>query len=224
MMLLGDVRAEVASVCGRMAASGLVVGTSGNVSARSGDLVAVSPSGLDYADLTAELVGVHRLDGSAVAAPLAPTSEMPLHLAVYTATGAGAIVHTHSPAATAASVLLDEVPAVHYQVAAFGGPVAVAPYATFGTGGLAANVVAALHGRTACLMANHGAVAIGPDWAPPTAARSTWNGCATCTCGRPRPAPRGCCPPRRSTWWRGSSPATASGHQDGSRENRDGRR
>ncbi len=163
MMLLGDVRAEVAAVCGRMAASGLVVGTSGNVSARSGNLVAVSPSGLDYADLTAELVGVHRLDGSAVAAPLAPTSEMPLHLAVYTATGAGAIVHTHSPAATATSALVDEVPAVHYQVAAFGGPVAVAPYATYGTGDLAANVVAALHGRTACLMANHGAVAIGPD-------------------------------------------------------------
>jgi L-fuculose-phosphate aldolase len=161
-VLLGDVRAEVASACRRMAASGLVVGTSGNVSMRSGDLVAVSPSGLDYDALTAELVGVHRLDGSPVAAPLDPSSELPLHLAVYAATGAAAIVHTHSPAATATSALVDEVPAVHYQVAAFGGPVAVAPYATYGTAELAANVAAALRGRTACLMANHGAVSTGP--------------------------------------------------------------
>jgi L-fuculose-phosphate aldolase len=133
------------------------------VSAREGDLVAVSPSGLDYAELTPGLVGVHRLDGAAVDAPLHPTSEMPLHLGVYATTDAGAIVHTHSPAATAAAALVDELPAVHYQVAAFGGPVAVAPYATYGTAELAENVCAALRGRTACLMANHGALAIGPD-------------------------------------------------------------
>jgi L-fuculose-phosphate aldolase len=74
-----------------------------------------------------------------------------------------AIVHTHAPAATALSALVDEVPAIHYQVASFGGPVAVAPYATYGTDELAANVVAALAGRSACLMANHGAVTTGPD-------------------------------------------------------------
>ena len=164
-MLLGELRTEVAAVCGQLTAAGLVTGTSGNVSARDGDLVAVTPSGLDYAALTAGLVGVHRLDGSPVEAPLQPTSELPLHLGVYVATGAAAIVHTHSPAATATSALVEEVPAIHYQVAAFGGPVAVAPYATYGTDELAANVVAALRGRTACLMANHGAVTIGPDLA-----------------------------------------------------------
>jgi L-fuculose-phosphate aldolase len=74
-----------------------------------------------------------------------------------------AIVHTHAPAATALSALVDEVPAIHYQVASFGGPVAVAPYATYGTDKLAANVVTALAGRSACLMANHGAVTTGPD-------------------------------------------------------------
>ncbi|HEX3749109.1 MAG TPA: class II aldolase/adducin family protein [Streptosporangiaceae bacterium] len=162
-MLLGELRAEVAAVGGQLAAAGLVVGTAGNVSARAGDLIAVTPSGLDYAELTAGLVGVHELDGRPVEAPLQPSSELPLHLAVYAATGAGAIVHTHSPAATATSALVDEVPAIHYQVAALGGPVAVAPYATYGTDELAAGVVTALAGRSACLMANHGAVTTGPD-------------------------------------------------------------
>jgi L-fuculose-phosphate aldolase len=173
-MLLGELRAEIAAVCTGLAAAGLVVGTTGNVSARAGELIAVTPSGLDYAALTAELVGVHRMDGTPVEAPLQPSSELPLHLAVYAAAGAGAgaagagagvaaIVHTHAPAATALSALVDEVPAIHYQVASFGGPVAVAPYATYGTGELAANVVTALAGRSACLMANHGAVTTGPD-------------------------------------------------------------
>jgi L-fuculose-phosphate aldolase len=164
-MLLVELRTEIAGVCRQLAAAGLVVGTAGNVSARDGDLVAVTPSGLDYGSLTAELVGVHRLDGSPVEAPLQPTSELPLHLSVYAATGTAAIVHTHSPAATAVSTLVDEIPAVHYYVALFGGPVAVAPYATYGTEELAAHVTAALNGRTGCLMANHGAVTIGPDLA-----------------------------------------------------------
>ena len=165
-MRLAELRAEVAAVCGQLTTAGLVVGTAGNVSARAGDLIAVTPSGLDYAALSAELVGVHRLDGTAVEAPLAPSSELPLHLAVYAAAGAvGAIVHTHSPAATATTALVTEVPAIHYQVAAFGGPVAVAPYATYGTEELAGNVVGALTGRSACLMANHGAVTTGPDLA-----------------------------------------------------------
>jgi L-fuculose-phosphate aldolase len=164
-VLLEGLRAEVAAVCRQLTAAGLVVGTAGNVSARAGDLIAVTPSGLDYAALSAELVGVHRLDGTPADAPLAPTSELPLHLAVYAATGAAAIVHTHSPAATATSALVTEVPAIHYQVAAFGGPVAVAAYATYGTDELAANVVTALDGRSACLMANHGAVTTGPDLA-----------------------------------------------------------
>jgi L-fuculose-phosphate aldolase len=164
-MLLGELRTEIAGVCRQLAAAGLVIGTAGNVSARDGDLVAVTPSGLDYGSLTAELVGVHRLDGSPVEAPLQPSSELPLHLSVYAATGTAAIVHTHSPAATAASTLVDEIPAVHYYVALFGGPVAVAPYATYGTEELAAHVAGALNGRTGCLMANHGAVTTGPGLA-----------------------------------------------------------
>jgi len=139
----------------------LVVGTAGNVSVRSGDRVAVTPSGVSYDELTPGAVGVHALNGARVEAPLAPTSELPLHLAVYAATDAAAIVHTHSVAATALSCLVDEVPPVHYYTAMFGGVVRVAPYAEFGTEELAGAAVAALEGRAACLLGNHGAITVG---------------------------------------------------------------
>jgi L-fuculose-phosphate aldolase len=163
-MLLEREREEIARACKNLSAAGLVVGTAGNVSVRAGDLVAVTPSGLDYAELSAADVGVHRLDGTPVEATLAPTTELPLHLAVYRAyASSAAIVHTHSVAATAASTLADELPAIHYYLAMFGGPVRVARYATYGTDELARNVVEALRGRTACLMGSHGAVTTGPD-------------------------------------------------------------
>jgi L-fuculose-phosphate aldolase len=162
-MLLAPIRQGIVRACRELSAAGLVVGTAGNVSAREGDLVAVTPSGVDYADMSAEQVGVHRLDGTPVDAPLKPTSELPLHLAVYAATGAGAIVHTHSPAATAVSTLAEELPPIHYYVAMFGGTVRVAPYATYGTDELARSVADALDCRTACLMGNHGAVTTGAD-------------------------------------------------------------
>jgi L-fuculose-phosphate aldolase len=162
---LEEERRQVADHCRRMRADGLVVGTSGNISVRSGELIAVSPSGLDYDALTPERVGVHRLDGSPVDAPLRPTTEMPMHLAVYDRTDARAIVHTHSTSATVLSTLVDEVPPIHYLIAMFGGPVRVAPYATYGTAELADGMIAALQGRTACLLGNHGAVTYGPTLA-----------------------------------------------------------
>lgn len=165
-MLLPDAREAIVTTCRELARAGLVVGTAGNVSVRDGDLVAVTPSGVRYAGLTPELVGVHRVDGTAVEAPLAPTSELPLHLAIYAdRPEAGAVVHTHSPAATALSALADEVPAVHYYAAMFGGTVRVAPYAAYGTEALARNAVHALRDRTGCLLGNHGAVTVGPDLA-----------------------------------------------------------
>lgn len=160
-MLLADERAEVVAVCRRLVAERLVVGTAGNVSVRVGDLVAVTPSGVDYDTLTADQVGVHRLDGTPVQAPLAPTSEAPMHLACYHAGAAGAIVHTHSVAATALSCLVDEVPPVHYYLAMFGGRLRVAEYASYGTPRLAENMLAALGDGTGVLLANHGAVTLG---------------------------------------------------------------
>jgi L-fuculose-phosphate aldolase len=153
-------RAQLAETCRELRRAGLVVGTAGNVSVRVGGLVAVSPSGLDYDAMTAELVGVHALDGTPVDAPLRPSSELPLHLQIYARTGAEAVVHTHAPASTALSCVLEEVPASHYYTAMFGGPVRVAPYATFGSDALAENVASALDGRRAALMSNHGAVVV----------------------------------------------------------------
>lgn len=166
LMLIGDVREEIVQACRKLSANGLIQGTSGNISVRVGDIVAITPSGLDYGALTPELVGVHQIDGTPVDAPLQPTSELRLHLAVYTATETSAIVHTHSTAATAVSTIVtDELPPVHYLVALFGGQVPVVPYATYGSPELARNAVRGLRDSSGCLLANHGAVTIGPDLA-----------------------------------------------------------
>ncbi|MGC5616928.1 class II aldolase/adducin family protein [Georgenia sp. Z1491] len=164
-MLLEKERAEVVRVCQEMQRQGLVVGTAGNVSVRVGDQVVISPSGMAYEDLEPGDVGVHDLSGEPVDAAYAPSSELPLHLAVYAATDARAITHNHAPASTALSVVVDEVPATHYYSSMFGGRLRVAPYATFGTDQLATNVAGALEGRAGALMANHGALTTGPTLA-----------------------------------------------------------
>lgn len=146
---------------------GLVLGTSGNLSVREGDLVAVTPSGvaldrLTPADCPIVDVGGHLVDGER-----RPSSETPMHLAVYAATDARAIVHTHSVFATVVATTMTELPPIHYNVLLLGGgAVRVAEYATYGTPELAANVRDALAGgRRAALMANHGGVAVGADLA-----------------------------------------------------------
>jgi len=148
----------------RTVADGLVVGTSGNVSVRVGeDTVLVTPSGVPYDRLGPDELCAVDLDGRRTAGALKPTSELPMHLAVYRNTAARAVVHTHAVHATAVSTLVDELPAVHYMVAALGGPVRVAPYATYGTEELATGMLAALAGRSACLLQNHGTLTYGAD-------------------------------------------------------------
>lgn len=164
-LLLAQQRQQVVDACRELSRSGLVVGTAGNVSVRVEDLVVISPSGVDYEAMSARDVGVHDLDGNPVDAVLQPSSELALHLAVYRDSARTAVVHTHAPASTALSTLVDEVPASHYYTALFGGMVRVAPYATFGTNQLAGNVTAALRDRGAALMGNHGAVLAGEDLA-----------------------------------------------------------
>ncbi|MEV2263825.1 class II aldolase/adducin family protein [Streptomyces anulatus] len=152
---------EVVDTARRSAADGLVVGTSGNVSARVGDLVLVTPSGVPYDRLgPRDAVGVD-LEGRQVLGDLGPTSELPLHLAVYRSTDAAAVVHTHAVHATAVSTLVTEVPLVHYAAAILGGPVRTAAYARYGTPELAEAMLGALEGRTGCLLANHGTVTYG---------------------------------------------------------------
>ena len=145
----------------RIVRDGLADGMSGNLSARAGDLIAITPSGAPYETMApADICLVRPGDGSTVAGGR-PSTETPMHLAVYRATDAEAIVHTHSPFVIALSTVLDELPAVHYAMAGLGGPVRVAPYARFGTQELADGAVAALAGRTAVILRNHGALAYG---------------------------------------------------------------
>lgn len=158
-------REAVAAAARQLAGDGLVTGTSGNLSVRVGDRIAVSPTGAVLADLDAADVAVVALDGVLLDGPLAPTSELGLHLGIYARFGSGAVVHTHAPTATALGLVLDELPCVHYDMLGLGGPVRVAPYATFGSPELAAAVLDALEGRSAALMANHGAITHGPSLA-----------------------------------------------------------
>lgn len=145
----------------RTVTDGLVVGTSGNVSARVGDLVLVTPSGVPYDRLTAADTVAVDLDGTQVRGSLGPTSELPMHLEIYRHTDARAVVHTHAVHATAVSTLVTELPLIHYMAGALGGPVRVAPYALYGTEELAEHMLRALDGRTGCLLRNHGTVTYG---------------------------------------------------------------
>jgi L-fuculose-phosphate aldolase len=157
------VRAQVAAAARRLAAEGLLIGTAGNVSAVDADTddVAVTATGVVLADCRPQDVTVVDRSGVVVEGDLAPTSELELHLTVLAASGAGAVVHTHAPYATAVGCVHTSLPVLHYQQILLGGQIRVAPYATFGTPELAANVVDALRGRSAALMANHGAVTHG---------------------------------------------------------------
>jgi len=159
-------RVALVEVMRRAVADGLSNGTAGNASARLADgRVVVTPSGIPPDELRPESMVCVGSDGAVLDhdAP-APTTELAMHLAVYAAVPeAGAVVHTHSPYAAAVACACDELPAVHYDIVALGGPLRVAPYALFGTPELAAGVAAALVGRTAALLGNHGAVAHAAD-------------------------------------------------------------
>ena len=184
-------RAGLVRACRELAQTGLVVGSAGNVSVRSDDLVLVTPTGARLATLREDGLALVDLDGSLIDGPLLPTSELPLHLAVYRSFDARAVVHTHPPMATAVACVADELPCIHYTLLSLGGSVRVAPYATFGTAELADTVVEALQGRTAALMAGHGAVTYGADVDAAIAATELleW-ACGVyvhaCACGTPR--------------------------------------
>ncbi len=161
-MLCDTARAEVADCARRMLADRLTVATSGNVSVRCDDLIAITPSGVDYERMTPADVCVIDLDGRQVDGDLRPSVEVPMHTTVYRRFAAvAAVVHTHPLAATALSLVADELPAVHYMVALLGGPVPVVPYATYGSQELADASARGLDGRSAVLLQNHGATTVG---------------------------------------------------------------
>lgn len=151
---------ELAATAHAAAAAGLVVGTVGNLSARVGDRFLISASGARFDTLSpAKFCEIDISDARVVAGRLRPSSETGLHLAIYRSRpDAGAILHTHAPWSTALACVLDELPCIHYQMLALGGAVRVAPYRCFGTPELADVTLAALEGRRAALMSNHGAI------------------------------------------------------------------
>jgi L-fuculose-phosphate aldolase len=160
---LEALRGELVRACRRLAASGMVTGTSGNLSARAAERVVITPTGARFDELASGDLAVVDLNGHLLEGRLAPTSELDLHLNVYRRYDAVAVAHTHAPMATAVGCVLEELPCVHYTMLALGGSVRVAPYRTFGTAELAQVVGDALDGRTAALLANHGTIAYGGD-------------------------------------------------------------
>src|ERR1700735_3097848 len=143
-LLLSAEREAVASASRHLATKGLVIGTAGNISAREGDLIAVTPTGADLGTGRVEMVAVIALDGAHVDGDLAATSEVPLHTGIYAATTALAVTHAHAMASTALSCSHDELPPLHYSCLGLGGAPRTARYATFGTKELAQNVIEAL--------------------------------------------------------------------------------
>jgi len=156
-------RLEVIATAQALDAAGLMPNKSGNVSCRSEGGFLVTASGVPYADLTPG--DVVELPLPAVDEPAdgpRPSSEWRMHAAVYSARPeVTAIVHTHSPRATALACAGQGLPAFHYMIALAGGAVRCMPYATFGTDALARHAVEGLAGRRAVLLANHGVLAVG---------------------------------------------------------------
>lgn len=161
-----NVRQQIIDQCLQMNASDLNQGTSGNISIRYGDTMLITPSSVPYDQMTPPMIAAMPLNGDgAWDGPKKPSSEWRFHLDILRARPEiGAVVHAHPTYCTALAILGHDIPAVHYMVAAFGGVnVRCAPFAIFGTKALSDHAVAALQDRTACLLANHGSIAIGAD-------------------------------------------------------------
>jgi L-fuculose-phosphate aldolase len=162
-----QLRDELIATARRMSELGLAPGTTGNVSVRTARGFVVTPSGMAYDQLRGDDAVAIDLDGTIRPGQRAPSSEWRLHRDILAARpDVGAIVHTHSLFCTSVSCLRRPIPAIHYMVILAGGDeIPCADYATFGTAELAASVVRALGRGNACLMANHGMVALGDSLA-----------------------------------------------------------
>jgi len=168
-----DLRREIVESARAMNAMGINQGTSGNISARLGDTMLITPSATPYDDMRPEQVAAMPIKGERGkwAGPLKPSTEWRFHLDILQGRpDAGAVVHSHATFCTTLAIARREIPACHYMMAAFGGTnVRCAPYATFGTGELAQHALAALNDRNACLLANHGMIVVGA-----TLAKAMW--------------------------------------------------
>ncbi len=167
------VRHAIVAACRQMNALGINQGTSGNISVRRGETMLISPSAVPYETMRPEDVAVMPIGGEygAWSGPLPPSSEWRFHLDILRARPEiNAVVHSHPTYCTTLAITRREIPACHYMIAAFGGTnVRCAPYATFGSKALSGHALTALAGRLACLLANHGMIALGE-----TLAKAMW--------------------------------------------------
>ena len=165
-------RTEIVARCREMNASGINQGTSGNISVLFEDRMLITPSAIPYDQLEPEMIASLALDGSgAWDGPAKPSTEWRFHLDLLRERAdAQAVVHAHPPYCTTLAIARKEIPACHYMIAAFGGTnIRCAGYATFGTQALSDLALEAIRDRTACLLANHGMIAIGE-----TLAKAMW--------------------------------------------------
>ena len=160
-----DLRLKIVAHARALNRLGINQGTSGNVSARHGESMLITPSGTDYAAMRPESISLMPLAGAdgEWSGPLRPSSEWRFHRDIMRArSDIGAIVHTHAPYATALAMLRKPIPAAHYMIAAFGGPtIRCTDYAPFGTQELSDLAVAGLDGRHGVLLGSHGMIATG---------------------------------------------------------------
>ncbi len=157
-------RQRIIDACHDLERSGLNRGTSGNVSCRERDHFLITPSGMPVSEMRPESIVAMDFSGKLIGDGR-PSSEWHFHLDLLkNRPELNAIVHTHSPHATALACLREDLPAFHYMIAVAGGDsVRCAPYALFGTEALSAHAVVAMADRKACLLANHGLITAGRD-------------------------------------------------------------
>src|SRR5580698_3173335 len=157
-------RRQIIDACREMNRLGINQGTSGNISLRHDDGMLITPTSVPYDAMQPDQIVFMKLD-SAPAAGQRPSSEWRFHRDILNARPeVNAVVHAHPPFATILAIMGLEIPAVHYMIACAGGDtIRCAPYATFGTEELSRHAVTALQDRSACLLAHHGMIAIGPS-------------------------------------------------------------
>lgn len=162
-----DMRQAIIDQCLFMNACGLNQGTSGNISARFEDKMLITPSATPYDKLTPEMIASMPFDAEYGTwhGPLKPSTEWRFHFDILkNRTDMGAVVHAHPTYCTTLAIAHKEIPACHYMIAAFGGTnVRCAPFARYGTPELSVLAIEALKDRSACLLANHGSIAMGED-------------------------------------------------------------
>lgn len=162
-----DLRQAIIDQCLFMNSSGLNQGTSGNISARFENKMLITPSATPYDKLTPEMIAEMPFDAEygTWEGPLKPSTEWRFHFDILrNRTDMTAVVHAHPTYCTALAIAHKEIPAAHYMIAAFGGTnVRCAPFARYGTPELSKLAIEALEGRMACLLANHGSIAMGEN-------------------------------------------------------------